>query len=243
MTIRVILAPRPARQAVARWLVKAGVPGVNFEHLTTFKSGIKSPYYMDCRLLQASPEANIEVIRSYAALIDEMRTVANFDYDAIAGIQTGAIPFSSVLAYDGQFTCGNGRASLPCPHYSIKKEEKDHGKKGPIDGGSPVGKNVIVVEDMMTTNGSLLRGVNALKTAGATVAGCVAIMSYDIDGANEKFVAEGIPLGLLTTLDDVLLAMFEQKQIADWQYREVINWHGDPHNWHKRYQPKVAVSA
>jgi orotate phosphoribosyltransferase len=224
----VMMADEYRRRMIAHQLVVAGVPGVNFKTLTTFKSKIKSPYYMDCRKIAGTPSA-------WEAVVDSFTLALTGQYDAVAGIQTGAIPLSSAFAYAERPLVTHGG---PLPHYGIKKAEKDHGLKGRIDGGDPSGKRVVIIEDVITTNGSLWDGVEVMRAAGATVVACAAVVSYDLRGANQKFEDEKIPLRLLTTLPDILYAMECAGKLSIQDKIRVLEWHADPEHWHEKNQSK-----
>lgn len=228
MNETVIEAGEQAAYYAADALVAAGVPGVNFTKLVEFKSRIMSPYYMDCRKIPGNPQSWEWIVDAFDSLVGG---VVSGEVEAVAGIQTGAIPLSSVLAYSRLTTKGKG----PMPHYAIRKEEKDHGLLGLIDGGNPAGKRVLLIEDMITTSDSLWRGVEALKNAGADVVGCMAIMSYDFRGANQRFADAGIPLGVLTTLEEVLDAMVRAKTLTELQRSDVREWHKDPKLWYVKW--------
>ncbi len=157
----------------------------------TFKSGIISPIYVDNRRLPFEPEAWHTVIEALRKLVETQGLV----FDVIAGIETGGIPHSAALAY-----------TLHMPSVFVRKQPKDHGTKRRVEGGEVAGKSVLLIEDLITTGGSSLSGVEALRSEGATVVACLAIFSYEFPQAADSFAAANVPLLTLTSLASILEA-------------------------------------
>ncbi len=176
-----------AKEQVARALLDMGAVVYTPDAPITFKSGIVSPIYVDNRRLPYVPEAWHQVIECFAQVAEAL------DFDVIAGIETGGIPHSAALAY-----------TMNRPSVFVRKQAKEHGMKRRVEGGEVAGKRVLLIEDLITTGGSSLSGVEALKDEGATVAACLAIFSYGFLQADEAFKAAGVPLITLTSLDAVL---------------------------------------
>lgn len=201
--------------------VAAALLDVNAFHHTpespvTFRSGILSPVYVDNRRLISHP-------RQWQHVIEGMRTViheAGLEFDVIAGIAVGGIPHSSALAY-----------SMARPSVFVRKEAKGHGLQGRIDGGEVDGKRVLLVEDMITTGGSSLSGVAALRAAGARVTDCLAITSYDLVEAQQAFFSERTRLWPLVSFG-ALLAVATERGAIDVSAREQIEaWQRNPRAW------------
>ncbi len=169
----------------------------------TFKSGLVAPIYVDNRRLPFEPEAWHVVIAEFQRMIEER----GIDFDVIAGIETGGIPHSAALAY-----------TLQRPSVFVRKQAKDHGMKRRVEGGEVAGKRVLLIEDLITTGGSSLSGVEALKEAGAEVAVCLAIFSYGFPQAAADFAQAGVPLIALTTLTEVL----DAAQASDYLSAEAV---------------------
>lgn len=177
----------------------------------TFKSGIVAPLYVDNRRLPYEPDAWHQVVDAFR------RTIAArmLDFDVIAGIETGGIPHSAALAY-----------LLERPSVFVRKQPKEHGMKRRVEGGDVDGKRVLLIEDTITTGGSSLSGVQALRDEGAQVIACLAIFSYDFPQAADAFAQADLPLLTLTTLDAVLevapqtgaLTSDALTVVRDWQH-------------------------
>ena len=142
------------KRSVAKALLDIGAVGFSPAAPITFKSGIRSPVYVDNRALIYHPPAWHVVVEGFKALLD----AAGVEFDIIAGVAVGGVPHSSALAY-----------VLRKPSVFVRKEEKAHGKGQRIEGGAVRGKRVLLVEDLVTTGGSSLSAVDALRAAGARV--------------------------------------------------------------------------
>lgn len=186
-----------------------------------FKSGILSPVYVDNRTLPSFPEQWIKVIEAFGALIREKVLV----FDGIAGIESAGIPHSAALGY-----------SLRKPSVFVRKAAKDHGTKRMVEGGDVKGKQIVLVEDLVTTGGSSLHGVEQLRAAGAQVTDCLCIVSYGFAQADEAFKKAGVVLHPLVTFSEILSSALKAGLIDDSQNREVDAWLADPHAWTKAHE-------
>lgn len=204
------------RRAVAEALLAIGGVGFRLEDPITFKSGILSPVYCDNRTFPYWPAPWKQVIEGFAALT--MREEISFD--VIGGIEAAGIPHSAALGY------AMGRPSI-----FIRKQAKEHGTRNRIEGGAVAGKHVLLVEDLVTTGGSSLSGVEALREAGATVTDCLAIISYGFPSAREAFAAAGVTLHTLTDFEAVLKGAVGHGLLDEAGAAEVRDWLSDPQGW------------
>jgi len=200
-------------QQVARALLEIGAVGFNDREPVRFKSGILSPVYVDNRRVPFYPRAWRVVIRGLAGLIAARR----LDFEVIAGIETAGIPHSAALAY-----------FMEMPSVFVRKQAKEHGLKNRVEGGSVVGLRTLLIEDMITTGGSSLSGVQALRDEGAVVTDCLAIVSYGFREAEDAFAAANVRLHTLTNFDSILYvdSYFDERERA-----VVREWMADPHHW------------
>ena len=200
-------------QQVAQALLDIGAVVFTPDAPVTFKSGMVSPVYVDNRRLPYHPHAWHQVIDGYRQSLVERA----LEFDVIAGIETGGIPHSAALAY-----------SLSRPSVFVRKQPKEHGMKRRVEGGEVDGQRVLLIEDTVTTGGSSLSGVEALRAEGAHVTSCFAIFSYGFAQAAEAFQAADLPLITLATLADVLevaaqtlaLAPETIAAVSAWQHRQ-----------------------
>lgn len=204
---------------VAEALLDIGAVGFRLEDPITFKSGIVSPVYCDNRTFPFWPAEWKKVLAGFAALIE--RDVIAFD--VIGGIEAAGIPHSAALGY-----------AMERPSVFIRKQAKEHGKKARIEGGDVSGKRVLLVEDLVTTGGSSLSGVQALREAGATVTDCLAIISYGFAEAREAFAKADVRLHTLTDFEAVLARALQRGLLDERGAAAVRDWMRDPHGWAAR---------
>ncbi len=207
------------KQSIAKALLDIGAVGFSPDAPITFKSGIRSPVYVDNRALIYHPTAWHIIVEGFKSLID----AAAFDFDIIAGVAVGGVPHSSALAYISHK-----------PSVFVRKEEKAHGKGQRIDGGDVRRKRVLLIEDLVTTGGSSLSAVDALRAAGARVADVLAIISYGFSAATEAFDCAGLRLHTLTDFATVLSQARARGALDEEQIAVVRRWLADPQNWEQK---------
>ncbi len=198
------------------------IEGVGFRPASpiTFKSGIKSPVYCDNRRFPFWPEQWAKVIRGFEALIVERE----IPVDVVAGVEAAGIPHSAALGF-----------SMRLPSVFVRKELKEHGTKRRVEGGDVAGRRVVLVEDLVTTGGSSMAAIEALRAEGAVVSDCLAIISYDLPEAAELFRNAGIRLHAATTFQAVLESALECKMIDEAGAAVVRDWLEEPRSWAKRH--------
>lgn len=164
----------------------------------TWASGIKSPIYCDNRQILGNVEAHRKVIE---LLIEQL---AQFDEaDVIVGTATAGIPHATLIA---------DRLNKPSAY--VRGSKKAHGTARQIEGAAVNGKRVVVIEDLISTGGSSLNAVEALREDGAEVLGVAAIFSYGITGAQEKFENAECAYSVLCDLD-TLLDVAQERNVLD----------------------------
>lgn len=212
---------------VAQQLLDINAVGFKPTEPLTFKSGLVSPVYVDNRKLPFYPAAWLTVIEGFSELINQKK----LDFEVIAGIETAGIPHSAALGF-----------SLKKPSIFVRKKVKDHGTKSRIEGGDVAGKQVLLIEDHVTTGGSSLAGVEALREVGATVTDCLSITSYEFPEATTAFAAAGVKLWTLTTFATILDQALELKRFSLDQKAVIADWLADPQGWAGRhgFSPKEA---
>jgi orotate phosphoribosyltransferase len=204
---------------VAKALLSIKAVGFVVDDPITFKSGILSPVYIDNRRLPFHSESWRVIIKGFEQLIEK----ENLTFDVIAGIETAGIPHSAALGY-----------SLEMPSVFVRKTTKDHGTKKMIEGGEVIGKRVLLLEDHVTTGGSSLAGVQALRDAGAIVADCIAITSYGFNTAVQNFLKEKVSLHTLTSFEHILPLAVELNRITKSEQEEIETWLNEPGSWAKK---------
>lgn len=179
----------------------------------TWASGWKSPFYCDNRKTLSFPE-----VRSYVKLELVHAILAHFpEATAVAGVATGAIAQGALVADE-----------LNLPFCYVRSKPKDHGMGNLIEGQLPEGAKVVVVEDLISTGGSSLKAVEALRQAGFEVVGMVASYTYGFPVAEEAFSAAQVKLVTLTDYEHVVSKALETGYIAAEDVETLHRWRKDP---------------
>ena len=207
------------KRSTAKALLDIGAVGFSPQAPIRFKSGILSPVYVDNRQLIYHPQAWHTVIEGFRAVVETL------DAEVIGGVAVGGVPHSSALAY-----------AMKMPSVFIRKESKGHGKARRIEGGAVERKKVVLLEDLVTTGGSSLSGVRALRQAGAIVSDLIAIVSYGFDEADRAFVQAGVKLHTLTDFETLLEIALERGLFTDAEAGLIQEWFADPHGWGKTHK-------
>ena len=182
----------------------------------TWASGWKSPFYCDNRKTLSYPELRSFVKIEIGRLITERFPEA----DAIAGVATGAIPQGALVA-----------DLLNLPFVYVRSKPQDHGLENLIEGGLRPGLRVVVVEDLISTGGSSLKAVEAIRNNGCEVCGMVAAYTYGFDVAAKAFKEANVKLVTLTNYEAVVAEAVRIGYI-DAADVEVLNeWRKDPAHW------------
>lgn len=184
----------------------------------TWASGWHSPFYCDNRKALSYAD-----IRSFVKLELAHQVLAHFPTaNAVAGVATGAIA-QGVLVAD----------ALSMPFAYVRAKAKDHGMQNLIEGELPAGARVVVVEDLISTGGSSLKAVEALREAGFEVVGMVASYTYGFPVAEQAFADAGVELITLTDYEHVVAEAVATGYIADSDVALLNEWRKDPANWKK----------
>ena len=184
----------------------------------TWASGWKSPFYCDNRKTLSYHD-----VRSFVKLELVHAILANFpEATAVAGVATGAIAQGALVAEE-----------LALPYAYVRPKPKDHGMKNQIEGEIPQGSNVVVVEDLISTGGSSLKAVAALREAGFEVVGMVASYTYGFPIAEQAFKDANVKLVTLTDYQNVVEKAMEIGYIKEEDIPMLDEWRKDPENWKK----------
>lgn len=188
------------REKLAQSLLSLQAITVRPERPFTWSSGIVSPIYCDMRRVMTSPAVRRSIVAQWTTTIE--RTVPNTE--VIAGTATAGIPHAAWLAE---------RLSLPMVY--VRSKPKAHGTQSRIEGMLTPGANVVLVEDLISTGGSALQAVAALREAGAIVEVVVAIFSYGFARATEAFAQAGVRAVTLCDLDALLPVAIAHGVVTD----------------------------
>lgn len=184
----------------------------------TWASGWKSPFYCDNR-----KTLSFHDVRSFVKLELVHAIHENFpEATAVAGVATGAIAQGMLVADE-----------LALPYAYVRPKPKDHGMKNQIEGELPKGSKVVVVEDLISTGGSSLKAVAALREAGFEVVGMVASYTYGFPVTEEAFREADVKLVTLTDYEHVVEKALETGYIKESEVSMLHDWRKDPANWRK----------
>lgn len=203
---------------VARMLLQIEAIKLKTENPFTWSSGWKSPIYCDNRLSLSYPEIRTAIRDGLVQAIHE-----NFAYaEVIAGVATAGIPQGVLVA-----------EALKLPFVYVRPKPKDHGMENLIEGRIEKGQKVVVVEDLVSTGGSSLKAVEALRKEGAQILGMVSIFNYGFDIATKNFYDADVSLVSLSDFSHLLNTAVENNYISEKDVTSLKSWRVDPGNWRK----------
>ena len=182
----------------------------------TWASGWKSPIYCDNRKTLSYPEVRKFIRDAFVTLINNHYP----DADVIAGVATGAISHGALVA-----------DRLELPFIYVRSGAKEHGLGNQIEGFYEAGQKVVVIEDLISTGGSSLNAVKALRDAGCTVLGMAAIFTYEFNKAAEAFAAEKCTLLTLCNYTVLIGTALSTGYITQDDVETLKKWRTDPANW------------
>ncbi len=182
----------------------------------TWASGWKSPIYCDNRKTLSYPALRNFIKLELARLIREKYD----NVDAIAGVATGAIAQGAMVAEE-----------LGLPFVYVRSSPKDHGLENLIEGDLKPGMKVVVIEDLISTGGSSLKAVDAIRADGSEVIGMLAIFSYGFPVAEEAFKKAKVELTTLSDYESVLEMALATDYIHESELKALQEWRKSPGTW------------
>ena len=182
----------------------------------TWASGWKSPIYCDNRITLSFPPIRNYIREEFSKNIEKKYGKP----DVIAGVATGAIGIGMLVA-----------EYMGLPFVYVRPEPKKHGRQNQVEGFLQKGQNVVVVEDLISTGGSSLLAVEALKAAGANVKGMVAIFTYGFDVSVQNFKNANVELHTLSNYDNLLELAVSKKYITEEEQHTLQEWQVSPSTW------------
>lgn len=184
----------------------------------TWASGWKSPFYCDNRKTLSYPALRTYIKEEFVKLVK-----SNFpDAEVVAGVATGAIAQGALVA-----------DALGLPFVYVRSSQKDHGLGNLVEGYLPEGSKVVVVEDLISTGGSSLKAVEALRGMDSTVVGMVAAYTYGFSVAKAAFEKADVKLLTLTDYEAVVETAASTGYITEEQIDTLHEWRKNPSEWGK----------
>ncbi len=184
----------------------------------TWASGLKSPIYTDNRLTFAYPEIRQRIANLLAGMIDE-----NYpDVTVIGGVATAGIPHATSVAN-----------VLNLPLNYVRSKPKDHGRGKQIEGRCEKGDKVVLIDDLISTGGSILKTVEAVQKEGIEIVGTASIFSYDLPLAKENFEKAKMKTVALVTFPKLIEEAKNVGYIDESELNLLKDWHQSPEEWGK----------
>lgn len=198
---------------IAKDLLKIKAVFFRPEEPFTWASGIKSPVYCDNRLTLTAPEVRTDVENGLAELIK-----TNYpDAEVLMGTSTAGIAHAAITAH-----------ILGMPMGYVRSGKKDHGRQNQIEGRLEKGQKVVVVEDLISTGGSVLEVVEVLREAGAEVLGIVSIFTYGMKKGLERLSAANVKNISLTNFDVIAAVAAQEGYIKSEDIARLIAFRNNP---------------
>lgn len=205
-----------SEEKVAQGLLKIGAVKLRPQEPFTWASGWHSPIYCDNRKTLSYPEIRTVVRDAFAAVVKAKYPQA----EVIAGVATGAIAQGALVA-----------DALGLPMVYIRSKAKDHGMGNLIEGDLKAGQKVVVIEDLISTGGSSLKAVEAVREAGAEVLGMVAIFTYGFPVSEAAFQEHRVELTTLSNYNVLIDAALKSGYVKEGEVETLKEWRKAPEKW------------
>ena len=200
------------QKEIALGMLKVGAVELNATDLFTWASGIKSPIYCDTRLTISDVEVRKQIANGLAENIKQYFP----ETEVVAGTATAGIPHAAWVS-----------DVLELPMVYVRSKPKGHGRGKQIEGKFIEGQKVVVVEDIVSTGGSSITAVEALRDAGCEVVGVVCVYTYNLPKAEQAFEEAGVKYVSLTNFDYLIEAAIETDKIKEEDIPFLKEWHAD----------------
>lgn len=186
----------------------------------TWASGLKSPIYCDNRMSLSNPEIRTFVKKELAKLAEEFG-----DFDGVAGVATAGIAHGAYVADE-----------LNKPFIYVRSKAKGHGRQNLIEGDISKAKKYVVVEDLISTGGSSIQAVEALRSEGVEVVGVIAIFNYGFDRASNNFSEANCGFKTLSEYKILLEQAVKDNYITEEDKAVLDSWNSNPQAWNDNFK-------
>lgn len=205
------------QQEVSRLLLEIEAVTLQPNQPFTWASGLKSPIYCDNRLTMSYPKVRKHIAKGLAQLVKE-----NYpETEVIAGTATAGIPHAAWVAEE-----------LQLPMVYIRSSSKKHGKGKQIEGIFKDKAKMVIIEDLISTGGSVIEAVRAAEKEGADVLGVAAIFTYELPKGEENFSAQHLAVHTLTNYSSLINTALKMGMINEEEINTLKSWKEDPENWY-----------
>ncbi|MGD7048235.1 orotate phosphoribosyltransferase [Rossellomorea marisflavi] len=207
------------KKQIAKELLNIKAVFLNPTEPFTWSSGIKSPIYCDNRLTLSYPAVRKQIADGLVSMIREHFP----EVDVIAGTATAGIPHAAWVS-----------EHMDLPMCYVRSKAKGHGKGNQIEGKVLPGQKVVVIEDLISTGGSCITAVEALRESECEVLGIAAIFTYELQKGTDALSEHGIEAVSLSDYSSLLEAAGEEGLISGADLVELKEWRRDPEGWKKQ---------
>ncbi len=201
-------------------LIEKKIVSISPDKPFTYASGMLSPIYTDFRLTISYPNLRSMIAKDMAALIKEKYP----DVNIIGGVATAGIPHAAWIA-----------AEMNLPMIYVRPKPKDHGKGRQIEGRFTKNDKIVLIDDLITTGGSVLNAVKATQKDGGQVLGVSSIFTYYLPDAKNNFEQANIRFEPLISYPELLKQEKANNHVSESQYDLLKTWHEDPWKWGKQF--------
>ncbi len=203
----------------AQFLLQINAIKLNPQNPFTWASGIQSPIYCDNRTILSFPEIRTEIITQMSKLAQSFG-----EFDSISGVATAGIAHGALIS-----------DQLNLPFSYIRSKPKGHGMQNLIEGRLQKGDKVLVVEDLISTGGSSIKAVEAVRNAGCEVVGVIAIFSYEFEQAKANFEAAQCAYKTLSGYQTLIHVAEKENYISPSEVEQLLNWSVNPKKWGEKF--------
>ncbi len=204
---------------LAKISLEIGSIKIDCKNPFTWTSGYRMPIYNDNRMLLGQAEHRALVAEAMKDIIGR----EGVSVDSVAGVATAGIPHAASLAN-----------LMKTPLIYVRSAAKEHGLKNQVEGLLKPGQNVVVVEDLISTGGSALKAVDAVREAGGVVKHCLGIFSYGFPETEQRFQKSQCRLHTLLTLETLLQYAVKENRISSGEKQTLDAWAQNPFGWGKQ---------
>lgn len=209
-----------SKEKIINELIKEKIVTISPDKPFTYASGMLSPIYTDFRLTVSYPDLRDMIATDLAQLIKEKYPKVS----VIGGVATAGIPHAAWIA-----------EKLHMPMIYVRPKPKDHGKGRQIEGRFSKDDKIVLIDDLVTTGGSVLEAVRATRAEGGQVLGVSSIFTYYLPDAQENFTQAQTSFEPLLSYPELLAQEKETGHVTDSQYEMLKTWHQNPWAWSKKF--------
>ncbi len=203
-------------QKLAKALLEIEAVILSPDHPFTWASGLKSPIYCDNRITLAYPELRRQIAAGFVSTLKAL----DLKPDVIVGTATAGIPHAAWVA-----------DLLDLPLAYVRSKPKAHGRRNQIEGRLHEGQQAVIIEDLISTGGSSIAAAQAVQNAGVEVQHVLAIFTYGLPLAEQRFISSGFSYAALTSFPTLVDVASASGVLSETARQHLLDWQADPAAW------------